>query len=144
MLYLTYIYHPPKKLREGNVFSCVRLSTGGPMWPIAMMPWTSPHRDPLPQTCSNLFNLDLTVTPGPTPPVQGPPWPSPDMKHIWSARGRLASYYCNLDRILYLVEFPVGVKIKVYNVFYTLIPSFIPDISLAKCFHVKIAHWITL
>ena len=46
----------------------------------------------------------------------------------------------NLDRILLLGRIPVGVKIKVYNVFYTLIPSFIPDISLAKCFHVKIAH----
>ena len=43
-----------------------------------------------------------------------------------------------------LGRIPVSVKIKVYNVFYTLIPSFIPDISLAKCFHVKIAHWITL
>ena len=52
--------------------------------------------------------------------------------------------FCNLDKNSLLGRIPVGVKIKVYNVFYTLIPSFIPDISLAKCFHVKIAHRITL
>ena len=48
-------------LSKCNVLS-VRLSTGtaGPMWPLLMMHWTSPNRDS-PKTCSNLFNMDLTV-----------------------------------------------------------------------------------
>ena len=36
-------YHPPTKLWEGNVFSRICLFTGCPMWPLAMMHWTSPY-----------------------------------------------------------------------------------------------------
>ena len=79
---LKFHYRPPTKLEEGNVFNRVRpsaiLSREGVFHvTITMVHWTSPYRDPsalsvLPpvqgppgpgplQTCSNLFNLDLTV-----------------------------------------------------------------------------------
>ena len=69
-------YHPPTKLREGNIFSRVCLSfcpqgsphTGPRPWPPAIttpyrdFPWPCPptpvHRDPPPtQTCSKLFTM---------------------------------------------------------------------------------------
>ena len=61
----------------------VCLFPGGrvPVWPLSMMHWISPYRDPL--DCSNLFNLDLTVQP-PDPAPQGtgthphPPTPTVD------------------------------------------------------------------
>ena len=46
-VYYLHIYHPPTELWEGNVFSCMCLSSGlSPranvsMWPLPMMPWTS-------------------------------------------------------------------------------------------------------
>ena len=43
-LVVTYFYPPPTKLREGNVFICVCLSVQkGPIWPLSMIPWTSPY-----------------------------------------------------------------------------------------------------
>ena len=82
------------KMRKGNIFSHVCLSV--PMWPLPMMHWTSPYRDlglaPSPQTCSNLFNVDLTV--------QSPPPPRPRtcsnliiMKHVRLTSGQLTSYF---------------------------------------------------
>ena len=90
------------KLQEGNAFSCVCLSTGVPCgkyaWrigpdhiyiPPALVPapsqphYPSIHEKPCCQTCSNLYNLHLTV--------QGPPNTSPDFS-LWSKQ--LVSY-CN-------------------------------------------------
>ena len=77
-----YFYHPPMKMQKGNVFSrfCPSVSHSvhgklGPMWPLPMMHRTLPFGypppsrpwdltelgPPAPQTCSNLFNMDLTV-----------------------------------------------------------------------------------
>ena len=84
-------YRPPTNFREGNVFShvCVSviLSTEG-----SPLQGPAPYRaHPLctelcPLTCSNLFNLDLTL--------QRPrPLPTPDnfkffiVKHVWLASG---------------------------------------------------------
>ena len=53
-----------KKLWEGNVFSdvclSVCLSTGGPMWPLVMMHWTWPYRDPL-SLAPALFSLYMEL-----------------------------------------------------------------------------------
>ena len=59
-------YRPPTKLREGSVFGCVCLSVCVSVCP-GPDPLPSPmvFTQPCPQTCSNLFNLDLTI--------QGPP-----------------------------------------------------------------------
>ena len=56
LLYLQYLfYHTmfvPKlpsyqtKLQEGNVFTAVCLFTGGPMWPLPIMHWTSLYKAP--------------------------------------------------------------------------------------------------
>ena len=81
------------------------------MWPLPMIHWTSPHRDPPPspttysnlfdldtslyspftpsQACSNFFNLDFTV-PGPfgpaldPPPCTTPPHPDPSTVAKWA------------------------------------------------------------
>ena len=70
-----YFYRSPTKLRESNVFSNASLSIGGRVpvqgsrstlsfeSPSHDLPCTRPWTYPL--TCSNLFNLDLTL--------QGPP-----------------------------------------------------------------------
>ena len=45
----TFNYRPPTKLRKGNIFSCVCSSfcpQGDPMWPLPMLHWTSPYRNP--------------------------------------------------------------------------------------------------
>ena len=58
----SHFYRPPRKLREGNVFTGVCLSfnsRGSPMWPLPMTHWTSP---PGP--------LVLTPSPWPWPPFQ--------------------------------------------------------------------------
>ena len=47
---------------------------------------------------------------------------------------------CNLNRNSLLSRIPVGVKIKVYNVFYTLIPSFIPIMMLFNRFQLQMSH----
>ena len=55
-VYYLHIYHPPTELWEGNVFSCMCLSSGlspranVPMWPLPMMPWTSLYRASSSQT----------------------------------------------------------------------------------------------
>ena len=43
-----YVYRPPTKLREGNVFSrvCLSVHGGGFMWPLPMIHWTSLYWDP--------------------------------------------------------------------------------------------------
>ena len=61
------IYCPLMKLREGNAFSCDYYSS-----------YTGPHCARIPPTCSNLFNIDLTVQdPSPRPVQTCSLWTSP-------------------------------------------------------------------
>ena len=70
-----HIYRPPTKFREGNVFSramsfCLG---GGPMWPLPMMHWSSPYKDPI-GLIPPSATWDLTVQghpPSPSPPRHG-------------------------------------------------------------------------
>ena len=61
---VTYFYRLPTKLWEGNVFNCVCLSVQrGPIWPLSMMPWTSPyspHRPSPPPYYRSLLSLLVT------------------------------------------------------------------------------------
>ena len=73
-------YRSPIKLREDNVFSRVCQSVCSKRGvPCDYYPWCigPPYTSTPPQTCSNLFNLDLTVQGHPpSHPVQGPLPPS--------------------------------------------------------------------
>ena len=100
-----HVYHPPTKLREGNVFSRVCLSFCpqgvGPMWPLPMMQWTSLYSP----NCSSptLCTWDLTGQ-GPSHTVQTCSLQDPPQPHLcWhlvaieahtvGASGRYAFYW---------------------------------------------------
>ena len=74
-LFLTaFYYRPLTKLWQGKVFSRVCLSVillKGPMWPLQMMHWTSPHKDP-----PKHLNMGPHCTAPAPPRVQGTPLPN--------------------------------------------------------------------
>ena len=66
-------YHPPMKLREGNVFSRVCLFMGGLRWPSPMMHWTSLYNPPpIHGPGSNLYKVPTASVRTPASPWTGP------------------------------------------------------------------------
>ena len=71
-------YHPSTKLWEGNVVSVVSVCHSvhrwrrGDMWPLPMMPWGSPYRDPSAQ--SHPLDIALYCTGNPNPSHSHQTW----------------------------------------------------------------------
>ena len=104
-------YRLPIKLWEDNVVSCVCLSvivsTVRPMWPLPMMHWTSPCRDPQPYPHptqpsghgTSLYRNPLSPGPGPALSRHGThctetPDPSPHYWHLVATTGDLFKLVC--------------------------------------------------
>ena len=89
-----FYYRPPRKLRKGNSHVC--LSMGYPMWPLPIVHWTSPDRNPQPRSAHGT-SLHMHPTDGDIW------WPRLEtcskfftwwlLKQIWLASGWYASYW---------------------------------------------------
>ena len=120
-IFFSNIYHPPTKLREGNVFTevCLSFWSGGrPMWPLPMMHWTSLYRAPWPRA-------HIPHTPHPrheTSLYRDPVWPqSPGHGHIWWPSLETCSKLFILGPVEYWIvlnETNTGVHMNTWRIYF--------------------------